>query len=93
MRLWIGSTNPRPRSCNHLTLNHARLHRLPQVHPIHKFHQQVVEPAGLAEVMDGDDIRMVQLGQSLRLAREAFGEPWVAHAFGSEQCERNETVE
>ena len=33
------------------------LQELPQVHPIHELHQQVIQAVGLAEVIDGDDVR------------------------------------
>ena len=48
--------------------------QLPQVHPIHKLHQQVIQAVGLAEVIDGDDVGMVEPGQRLRFAGEALGE-------------------
>ena len=50
------------------------LHRLPQIHAIHELHEQVVEPARLAEVVHGDDVRMAQRRERLGLAREALGE-------------------
>ena len=49
------------------------LQQLPQAHPIHELHQQVIEAVGLAEVIDGDNVRMVEAGQRLRLAGETLG--------------------
>ena len=55
--------------------------QLPQAHAVHELHQQVVEPVGLAEVVDGDDVRVVQPGQRLGLAGEALGKLRVSATF------------
>ena len=49
------------------------LQQLPQGHAVHELHQQVGIAARLAEVIDGDDVRMVEPGQRPRLAGEALG--------------------
>ena len=67
--------------------------KLAQVHAVHKFHEQVIKPAGLAEVINGDDVRMVQCRQRLRLARESFGKFRVIHAFRREQFQGDEAVQ
>jgi hypothetical protein len=46
----------------------------PQVGPRHELHQEVEQPLGLAEVVDGDDAGVAQPGQGARLAHEALGE-------------------
>ena len=33
-----------------------------QVHAVHEFHDQIEQPAGFAEVVDGDDVRVVEFG-------------------------------
>ena len=52
----------------------AGLQRLAQVHAVDELHQQVEEAAGLAEVVDGDDVRVAEAGERLGLAVEALGE-------------------
>ena len=93
------------------------LHRLPQIHAVHKLHQQEVkggrgrcrsrgaEGCGLrvarvrgrrggdAEVVNGDDVRMIQRGERLRFARETLGEFRIGHALGREEFQRDEPVE
>ena len=67
--------------------------QLPQAHPIHKLHQQVIQAVGLAEVIDGDDVGMVEPGQRLRLAREPLGEARVFLLLASQDLQRHEAVE
>ena len=69
------------------------LHRLAQVHAVDEFHEQVVKPAGLAEVMDRHDVRMAQLRERLGFAGESFGKCRVVAALGRQQLERHHTVE
>ena len=38
----------------------SRAQKLAQIHAVHKFHEQEIKSARLAEVIDGDDVRMVQ---------------------------------
>ena len=64
----------------------AGAQQLPQAHPVHILHQQVIDPVRLAELEEGDDVRMQQLGQRLGFAGEAFGKGGVvtaARAAGS----------
>ena len=70
-----------------------RAQKLAQVHAVHKFHEQVIKSARLPEVVNGDDVRMVQRRERLRLAREAFGELRVAHALRREEFQRDEAVQ
>ena len=51
-----------------------RAQQLPQVHAVHKLHEQIIKSARLPEVINRDDVRMVQRRERLRLAGEAFGE-------------------
>ncbi len=37
-----------------------RLQQLPQAQPIGKLHEQVIQAIGLAEVIDGDNVRVIQ---------------------------------
>ena len=71
----------------------ARLHRLAQVYAVHELHQQVEEPAGLAEVMDGDDVRVVQPRQHAGLAVESLGEGGVGGQRLRQELERDEAVQ
>ena len=70
-----------------------RAQKLAQVQAVHKFHEQVIKPARLPEVINGDDVRMVQRRQRLRLPRETFGKFRVAHAFRREKFQCDETVQ
>ena len=64
-----------------------RLQQLAQVHAVHEFHQQVIEPVRLAEVVDRDDVRVVQPGQRLGLARNRSAN------FGSASCLRRQDLQ
>jgi len=46
----------------------ARLEKLPEIHAVHILHDDVVEAARFAEVVDINDVRMVELGEGARLA-------------------------
>ena len=70
-----------------------RLQQLPQAHAVHKLHQQVIEAVGLAEVIDGDDVGMVEPGQGLRLAREPLGKARVFLLLAGQDLERHKAVE
>ena len=70
-----------------------RAQQMAQVHAVHKFHEQVIKSARLAEVVNGDDVRMVQRRQRLRLACEALGKLRIAHPLGREQFQRDEAVQ
>ena len=65
----------------------AGRHRLAQVDPVDVLHHQVVEPARLAEIVDGDDVRVVQRGQHPGLRGEPLGEAGVGAAFGGQDLE------
>jgi hypothetical protein len=52
----------------------ARREQLAQRDAIHEFHEQVIHSARLAEIMDGDDVRVAQPRQGLGLLFEARGE-------------------
>jgi hypothetical protein len=60
---------------------------------VHEFHKQVIKPARLPEVVNGDDVRMVQCRERLCLAREAFGKLGIAHALRREEFQRDEAVQ
>ena len=61
-----------------------RAHRLPQIQPIHKFHDEVGQPVHLAEFVDGDDVGMIQLGQRAGFAIEPFGKSGAGWRFAAE---------
>ena len=71
--------------------SHAQ--ELPQIHAVHKFHEQIIKTARLSEVVNGDDVGMVQGGQRLRLARETFGELRFPHALRCEEFQRHQAVQ
>ena len=71
----------------------SRALHLPQVHAVDELHQQVVQAARLAEVVDGDDVRVLKAREGARLAREALGEARVARDGGRQNLERDQSVE
>src|SRR5713101_2388120 len=52
----------------------SRAQKLAQIRAAHKFHEQEVESACLAEVVNSDDVRVVQRRERLRLTRKSLGE-------------------
>ena len=70
-----------------------RLQQLPQRHPVHVLHQQVVKPVRLAEIMHGHDVRVVQPRQRLGLAREPLGELRVRSLLRREDLQRHQPVQ
>ena len=56
--------------------------QVPQRHAVDELHQEVVKTIGLAEIVNGHDVRMVQTRQRARLAREPLGERWVLADLG-----------
>ena len=59
---------------------------------VHKFHEQIVKSAGLAVVVNGDDVGMVQRGQRAGFFLEPAGELRVVGAFRREEFQRHEAV-
>jgi hypothetical protein len=70
-----------------LGLETAFAEELAEAGAIDVFHHQVEEAAGFAGVMDGDDIGMVEAGQCLGFAKEAFAELRVARGVGGKDFE------
>ena len=48
--------------------------QMPQVHPVHELHEEEEQPVGLAELVERDDAGMIELGQRLGFAGEAFAQ-------------------
>jgi hypothetical protein len=71
----------------------SRAQKLAQIHAIHEFHEQKIKPARLSKVVNGNDVRMVQRGKGLSLARESFGKLRVTHAFGCEKLQGHKTIQ
>ena len=76
-----------------LGCNLLRLQQLPQRHAVHEFHQQVVKPVRLAEIVHGDDVRVAQPRQRLGFAQEALGELRVGALLRREDLQRDEPVQ
>ena len=49
---------------------------------VHKFHQEIEQAVGLAELVERDDVRMIELGQGLGFAGETFGESRISAGLG-----------
>ncbi len=71
----------------------AAVDEVAQGDAVHELHEQIKIAAGLAEVVDGDDVRVVEAGQGLGLAGEALGEGGVGAALGGEELEGDEAAE
>jgi len=71
----------------------ARREQLAQRDAIHEFHEQVIHSARLAEIMDGDDVRVAQPRQGLGLLFEAPGEGGVFLPFRREDFQGDQAVE
>jgi|GEM_PF-4129284 len=71
----------------------ACLHRLSEIYAIHKLHEQEVEAARLAEIVNGHDAPMVQRCERLRLVREPLREFRVRHALRRQQLGRDKAVQ
>ena len=61
-RLAARSTGTRPGAGDHAL----------QADAVDELHGEVAHPVGLADVVDGDDVRVLELGRDLRLALEAI---------------------
>ena len=71
----------------------ASLEQLPQAHAVHKLHHQVKQAVGLAEIVDGDNAGMAQLGQRFRFDGETLGEAGVLFALRGEDLDRHQPVQ
>ena len=60
------------------------LHGLAEIDAIHELHHQKEKRSGLAKVMDGDDVRVVQLGEQSALAGDPFGKGRIGGQFFGE---------
>ena len=54
-------------------LQSAGPHRLAQIDAVHEFHDEITETAGLADIVNADNVRMAEHGERLGLAHEPFG--------------------
>ena len=66
---------------------------LPQVHAIDIFHEEVVQPAGLAEVMQCDDVRVIEPRQRPGLACESLFKSQVPGNRRRQDLEGNQPVQ
>jgi hypothetical protein len=64
-----------------------------KVHSVDELHHQEIQSSGLAEVVDGDDMRMVELRKQLRLTCEAPGEAGIVFPLRSEDLDGDQAVE
>ena len=64
-------------------------HGLAQIHAIDVFHEQEIPAALLAEIVHGDDVRMIQLRERPGLAVEAFGKGRVSGERPGQDLERH----
>ena len=70
----------------------ARVKQLAQAHPINVFHEKIEQPVSPPKLVERDDAGVVQLGERLGLAREAFGEGSVLADARRQNLERDNAV-
>src|SRR5262249_49730151 len=70
----------------------SQTHRFAQAHPINEFHQQIKQSVRLAEIENGDDVRVVQFRQYTSLARKTFSKGRIASEALWQDFERDEAV-
>ncbi len=61
------------------------LHRLPQIHAIHEFHE--------AEIVDGHDARMIEPSECFGFVRESLGKLRIGHPLGREKFQRDQPAQ
>jgi hypothetical protein len=71
----------------------ARADQVAQVPALEQLHRHVGEPVLLAEVVDGDDVRVVEPRRRLRLVPEALPEVGVGGERGRDRLDRHVPVE
>jgi hypothetical protein len=71
----------------------ARAQGLPKIHAIHVFHEQEVEAACPAEIVNGDDVGVAQRRQRPCLPREPRREGGVPRQCFRKNLERNDAIE
>jgi hypothetical protein len=69
------------------------LDHLAEIHPVHKLHDEVVERADVAEVVNGDDAGMIQFRERPGFASEALRERGVATRFRGQDFQRDDPIE
>jgi len=69
------------------------LHRLPEIHPVDKLHEQVEESACLPEIVHGHDVRMAESGEGACLPLEALGEVLIRAGRRCEDLQCHEAIE
>ncbi len=70
----------------------AGLLQLPQVQPFHILHDEIMQPPGLPEFVNGDDVGMAQPGQGARLAGEPVRKAGIAAGLRGQNLERDQAV-
>ena len=71
----------------------AGLEELAEIETVDEFHDEEAAAGGLAEVVDGDDVGVIEGGEGFGFGGEAGGEGWVGGAFRGEEFEGDEPVE
>ena len=71
----------------------ARAQELAQVDAIHELHQEEVQPLGASELVEGDDVRVVELGQGSGFPGEPLGKRRRVTEAGRQDFQRHGAVE
>jgi hypothetical protein len=67
--------------------------QMPQVHPIHIFHDEIIILAGLAKVINVHDARMIEFGQGLGFPSEAFGKGGMLLGFHRQDFQGHDSIQ
>ncbi len=76
-----------------LRLELAAGDQLPEVRAVDELHDEIVHPAGLAEVVHRDDVRVAQSRERPGLTGESLGEPRGRGDVGRQDLERHGAVQ
>ncbi len=67
--------------------------QLPQIQAVHKFHDEIRQPARLAEFINRHDVRMIQFGERAGLAIEAFDKVRTRRCLRRQDFQRHDAVQ
>jgi hypothetical protein len=69
------------------------VHGLAKVDPVDEFHEKVKEAVGLAEIVDGDDVRVTEPGEEAAFAGKTVSEPGIGDRWLREDLEGDKAFE
>ena len=67
--------------------------QLPQIHPIHKLHEEEIESTRLTEVMHRHDVGMIERRQGMGLTHEPLCEVGIRDPLGCHEFQRHRSIQ